>query len=146
MNLDLLRVSKPQRPLTRTKTKLVIATSRVPAGFPSPAESSIERTIDLNDWLIKNKLATFLVVADGDSMNFEFRSGDTLIVDRSIEPQHGQVVIACLDGEFTVKRWTVIENRHFLVASNPAYPPIPVTKENEFQIWGVVTFAIHKVS
>jgi DNA polymerase V len=146
MLLDSLHVSKPQRVRVRSKAKLIIATSKVPAGFPSPAEHYIERTIDLNEWLIKNKLATFLVVADGDSMNFEFRSGDTLVVDRSIEPQHGQVVIACLDGEFTVKRWTVIGDKHYLVASNPAYPPIPVTKENEFLIWGVVTFAIHKVS
>jgi DNA polymerase V len=124
---------------------LIIASSTVPAGFPSPAENYIERTIDLNEWLIKNKLATFLVVAEGDSMAFEFHSGDTLIVDRSIEPKHGDVVIACLDGEFTVKRWVVDGEQHLLVSSNPGYLPIAVTRENEFLIWGVVTFSIHKV-
>lgn len=144
--MDSLSVTQPRRLRARSKLPLIIASSKVPAGFPSPAENYIERSIDLNEWLVKNKLATFLVVADGDSMNFEFRSGDTLIVDRSIEPKHGDVVIACLDGEFTVKRWTRIEERHYLVAANPAYPPMEVTKENEFLIWGVVNFAIHKVS
>jgi DNA polymerase V len=144
--MDSLRVTRPRRLRVGSKVKLIIASSKVPAGFPSPAENYIERTIDLNEWLIKNKLATFLVVAEGDSMNFEFRSGDTLIVDRSIEPKHGDVVIACLDGEFTVKRWVVDGDKHLLVASNSGYPPIEVTKDNEFLIWGVVTFSIHKVS
>jgi DNA polymerase V len=143
--MDSLRVTRPRRLRVGSKVKLIIASSKVPAGFPSPAENYIERTIDLNEWLIKNKLATFLVVAEGDSMNFEFRSGDTLIVDRSIEPKHGDVVIACLDGEFTVKRWVVDGDKHLLVASNSGYPPIEVTKDNEFLIWGVVTFSIHKV-
>ena len=143
--MDPLRVTRPRRLRVGPKVKLIIASNKVPAGFPSPADNYIERTIDLNEWLIKNKLATFMVVAEGDSMNFEFRSGDTLIVDRSIEPKHGDVVIACLDGEFTVKRWVVDADKHWLVASNSGYDPIPVTRENEFLIWGVVTFAIHKV-
>src|ERR1044071_9060218 len=140
--MEPLRVTHPRRLRARSRVKLVIASSTVPAGFPSPAENYIERSIDLNEWLIKNKLATFMVVAEGDAMAFEFNSGDTLIVDRSIEPKHGDVVIACLDGEFTVKRWILSEGKHYLVASNPGYLPIPVTKENEFLIWGVVTFAI----
>jgi DNA polymerase V len=143
--MESLRVSKPQRLISRRKLSLIIATTRVPAGFPSPAESYIERTINLDEWLITNKLATFLVVASGDSMAFDFHDGDTLIVDRSIEPKHGDVIIASLDDEFTVKRWVVDGDRHLLVASNPGYPPIEVTRENEFLIWGVVTFAIHKV-
>ena len=116
--MDSLLVKKPRRVSVGSRVKLIIASSKVPAGFPSPADNHIERTIDLNEWLIKNKLATFLVVAEGDSMNFEFRSGDTLIVDRSIEPKHGDVVIACLDGEFTVKRWVVDGEKHLLAASN----------------------------
>jgi DNA polymerase V len=144
--MDLQRVTQPQKVIALSKIELLVASSRVQAGFPSPAESHIERTIDLNEWLVGNKLSTFLVKVEGDSMNFEFRHGDILIVDKSIEPKPGDVVIACIDDEFTVKRWTRIEDRHYLVASNPAYAPIEVTEDNDCLIWGVVTYAIHRVS
>jgi DNA polymerase V len=68
--------------------------SKVPAGFPSPADDYIERSIDLNEELVKNKLTTFIVSTVGDSMALEFHSGDLLIVDRSLEPKHGDVVVA----------------------------------------------------
>jgi DNA polymerase V len=117
----------------------------VPAGFPSPAGDYVEREIDLNDWLITNRLATYIVRVEGDSMASEIHSGDRLIVDRSIEPRHGDVVVACVDGEMTVKRLMVEGGRHFLAADNPAYPPIEVDGEQELLIWGVVTNSIHRL-
>jgi len=117
----------------------------VPAGFPSPASDYVESEIDLNDWLITNKLATYIVRVEGDSMAGEIHSGDRLIVDRSLEPRHGDVVIACLDGEMTVKRLIVEDGRRLLVADNPDYPPIELNGEQELLIWGVVTSSIHRL-
>ena len=117
----------------------------VPAGFPSPASDFVEREIDLNDWLITNKLATYIVRVEGDSMAGEIHSGDRLIVDRSLEPRHGDVVIACVDGEMTVKRLIVEDGRRLLVADNPDYPPIELNGEQELLIWGVVTNSIHRL-
>jgi DNA polymerase V len=117
----------------------------VPAGFPSPAGDYVEREIDLNDWLITNRLATYIVRVEGDSMAGEIHSGDRLIVDRSLEPRLGDVVIACINGEMTVKRLMAEGGRHLLVADNPAYPPIEVDGEQELLIWGVVTNSIHRL-
>ena len=77
---------------------------RVSAGFPAPASDYVERDIDLNDWLIRNKLATYIVRVEGDSMEGEIHPDDRLIVDRSLDPRHRDVVIACVDGEMLVKR------------------------------------------
>ena len=117
----------------------------VPAGFPSPAGDYVESEIDLNDWLITNRLATYIVRVEGDSMAGEIHPGDRLIVDRSLEPRHGEVVVACINGEMTVKRLLVEEGRLLLVADNPAYPPIEVGGEQELFIWGVVTNSIHRL-
>jgi DNA polymerase V len=106
----------------------------VPAGFPSPASDYVEREIDLNDWLITNRLATYIVRVEGDSMTSEIHSGDRLIVDRSLEPRHGDIVIACVDGEMTVKRLVVADERRLLVADNPDYPPIELDGERELII------------
>ncbi|MFL6229989.1 MAG: LexA family protein, partial [Pyrinomonadaceae bacterium] len=117
----------------------------VPAGFPSPAGDYVEREIDLNDWLITNRLATYIVRVEGDSMAGEIHSGDRLIVDRSLEPRHGDVVVACINGEMTIKRLMAEGGRFLLVADNPAYPPIEVDGEQELLIWGVVTNSIHRL-
>jgi len=115
----------------------------VPAGFPSPADDYVERTIDLNEWLIGNELATFIVRAEGDSMTGEIHSGDRLIVDRSLEARHKDVVVACLDGEMIVKRLLVRDGRYYLQPENSSYPLIEITEERELIIWGVVTHSIH---
>lgn len=132
-------------PKTARRVRLRLFHSKVPAGFPSPADDYVERTIDLNEELIKNKLATFIVSADGHSMSLEFHSGDLLIVDRSLEPKHNDVVVACVDGEVTVKRLVIEGARRFLVPESPDYPIIEVNGDQELFIWGVVTYSIHKV-
>ena len=137
------------RSVSRTKmggrASLPIYLCRIPAGFPSPADDYIERSIDLNEWLIRNKLATYIVSVEGDSMAGEIHSGDRLIVDRSLEAKHNDVVVACLNGEMTVKRLLVQDGRRFLVAENPDYPPLELNGEQELIIWGVVTHSIHRL-
>jgi DNA polymerase V len=119
--------------------------SCVPAGFPSPASDYVESEIDLNEWLITNKLATYIVRVEGDSMASEIHPGDRLIVDRSLEPRPGDVVVACIYGEMTVKRLVGEDGRLLLVADNPAYPPIEINGDQELLIWGVVTNSIHRL-
>jgi DNA polymerase V len=106
------------------QTTIPLYMCRVSAGFPSPAGEYVESNIDLNDWLIRNKLATYIVIVEGDSMMNEIHPEDRLIVDRSLEPRHRDVVIACIDGEMLVKRLIVETGRYFLVAENPQYPTI----------------------
>jgi DNA polymerase V len=118
---------------------------RVSAGFPSPASDYVEREIDLNEWLIRNRLATYIVRVEGDSMMSEIHPEDRLIVDRSLEPRHRDVVIACLDGEMLVKRLIVEDGRHFLAAENSQYPMIELNGDQELIIWGVATHSIHRL-
>ena len=120
--------------------------SSVRAGFPSPADDYIEDFLDLNEYLIKHPAATFLVRAIGDSMiNASINSGDILVVDRSIEPTHGKIIIAAVDGELTVKRLYKKDNQTKLLPENPDYPEILITEESETVIWGVVTNVIHEI-
>ena len=120
--------------------------SAVEAGFPSPAEDYVEGSLDLNKHLIKHPAATFFVKVSGDSMiNACMYPGDILIVDRSIEAVDKKIVIAVLDGEFTVKRLRCRGNLFFLEPENEDYPPIKITEEMAFEVWGVVTNVIHKV-
>jgi len=116
----------------------------VAAGFPSPASDYIDKNIDLNEILIKNKVASFLVKAMGDSMvNAGIFSGDILIVDKSINPENNNIVVAIINGEFTVKRLIKDKQKIFLQPENPKYKPIEISVEDDFKIWGVVTFVIH---
>jgi DNA polymerase V len=119
--------------------------SGVSAGFPSPAEDYIEQCLDLNDLLVKNPAATFFVRVSGDSMRGAgINHDDILVVDRSLEPANGRIVIAVLAGEFTVKRLRRDANSCRLLAENPDYPAIEVTEESACEIWGVVTGSIHR--
>ncbi len=121
---------------------LVLA--RVPAGFPSPADDYVDGSLDLNELLIRRPEATFFVRVEGDSMvGAGIHSGDLLIVDRSAAATGGDVVIAAIDGELTVKRVRRGDGALWLVAENEAYPPLEVT--TELVIWGVVEHVIHKV-
>lgn len=116
----------------------------VAAGFPSPASDYIDKSIDLNEILIKNKVASFLVKAMGDSMvNAGIFSGDILIVDKSITPENKNIVVAILNGEFTVKRLIKEKQKVLLQPENIKYKPIEINAEDDFKIWGVVTFVIH---
>lgn len=133
-------------PVQGERVTIPIVLSRVPAGFPSPADDYIEKDIDLNEWLINNKLATFIVRVEGDSMAGEIHSGDWLVVDRSVEPKNKSVVVACVDGELLVKRLRVDDDgSRFLVPENPDYPLVEINGHKEVFIWGVVRFGIHKM-
>lgn len=120
--------------------------SFVAAGFPSPADDFLDRTLDLHELLIKHPVATFFVRVVGDSMrDAEIQSGDILIVDRSLEPSDGKIVVAVLNGEFTVKRLRkTSKGEVLLIPENDTYPTITVHEESDFQVWGVVTYVIHK--
>jgi DNA polymerase V len=119
--------------------------SAVQAGFPSPADDFMEKMLDLNEHLIQHPAATFFVRVEGDSMmGAGILKGDILIVDRSIEAVSERIVIAVINGEFTVKRLKMENGKISLEAENPNYPPISIKKEWDFQIWGVVTYIIHQ--
>tara|TARA_B100000427_G_C15494198_1_gene589062 strand:- start:1277 stop:1792 length:516 start_codon:yes stop_codon:yes gene_type:complete len=126
--------------------KLPLYTSAVQAGFPSPADDYIEEKLDLNKHLIKHPSATFFVKVTGDSMiKAGIHSGDILIVDRSIEPTKGKIVIAAIDGELTVKRLSYESDGNYLLPENDNYTPIKIDEHNDLTIWGVVTSVLHSV-
>lgn len=116
---------------------------RVSAGFPSPAEVYVEKHLSLDDLLVQSKVSTYFVYAKGHSMkDAGIGDGDLLIVDRALEAFDKSIVVAMLDGDFTIKRLHLRENEVILLPENPAYPPIHVTKEMSFEIWGVVKHVI----
>lgn len=118
--------------------------STVPAGFPSPAEDYIEQSLDLNEHLIKHPAATFFLRVSGDSMiGAGIHHDDILVVDRSLTPLSGKIVIAIVDGELTVKRFLQHGQKCRLVAENPDYSDIELENDMNLEIWGVVTSSIH---
>ena len=120
---------------------LPLALAGVRAGFPSPADDYIEDELDLTKFLVKNKAATFLVRAAGDSMEGAgIRDGALLVVDRSAEAHDGSIVIAVVDGQLTVKRLRRVEGRAWLEAANPRYKAIEVSGDD--MVWGVVAHAV----
>ena len=130
----------PKRITLRTPISL----SYISAGFPSPAEPHLDQALDLHELMVENPAATFFVRVSGDSMiGAGIQSNDILVVDRSREARNNDIIVAILFGEFTVKRWIQRKSKAFLQAENPHYPPIEITKDSDFEIWGVVTYAIH---
>ena len=133
------------RPVARSPNTLLLPlyTSRIAAGFPSPADDHLEAPLDLNEHLIKHPASTFVVKVDGDSMiGAGIYSGDLLVVDRSLEAQSGHIVVAVVNGELTVKRFVIERKRARLVPENPAYKPIEIKDGLELVIWGVVAHVI----
>jgi DNA polymerase V len=129
----------------RTSLRLPLVSASVEAGFPSPADDHLERGIDLNEELIRNPAATFLVRVKGDSMrDAGIHSGDVLIVDKSLTPTDRKIVVAMIDGNFTVKRFRKRGGQVFLEAENPDFAPIEVTEGQELSIFGVVSYIIHQ--
>lgn len=119
---------------------------KVPAGFPSPAADHAQERIDLNKQLIRNQEATYLFRVKGDSMTgIGIYEGDTLLVDRSVNPKHNHVVLAQLNNEFTVKRLYRRGGVVKLLAENNLYPARLIKEEDDFVVWGVVTFNLHKL-
>lgn len=124
---------------------LPYAEDGIRAGFPSPAQDYMELSIDLNKELIKNPSSTFYGRVVGNSMQDEnIVEGDILVIDKSLELADGDLAVCFVDGEFTVKRVRLEKDAAYLVPSNPDYPTIKVTEENEFLVWGVVTYTIKK--
>jgi DNA polymerase V len=124
---------------------LPLFSNRVSAGFPSPADDHLEASLDLNQHLIQHPAATFFVRASGNSMiNAGINNNDILVVDRSLEPKHGDIIIAALNGELTVKRLHRKDKKVTLRPENPDYPEIDIIEETDFLIWGVVTSVVHQ--
>ena len=136
----------PPQPLReqRTPLQLPLAGEQVAAGFPSPAEDYVDVGIDLNDQLIRHPTSTFFLRVSGDSMTGAgIHDGDLLVVDRSLNPRPGRVVVAVLDGGFTLKRLVRHQGRLRLEAANPDYPPLELQTCGDVQIWGVAVHVIH---
>ncbi len=127
-----------------TKAPLPLMMYRVSAGFPSPCDDYLDCKLDLNEHLISNKASTFLIRAVGDSMaNAGILDGDLLVVDRSLRPQSGDIVIAAVGGDFLVKRIRIQAHRILLEAANDNYPTLCISDTAECEVWGVVTSAVH---
>ena len=125
--------------------EIKLAEPLVPAGFPSPADDFIEMEINLQDYIVKNKEATFCVKVEGTSMTKAgINTGDIMIVDRSLNPKHNDIVLAVIDGEFTVKRLAVNNESIYLMPENDSFSPIQINEYMDFQIWGIITHIIHK--
>ncbi|MFT3742445.1 MAG: translesion error-prone DNA polymerase V autoproteolytic subunit [Gammaproteobacteria bacterium] len=118
---------------------------KVSAGFPAPTDDTVDRNLDLNELLIQHPAATFFVRVSGHSMvEANIFDQDILIIDRSIEPTHGKIVVAAVEGAMTVKRLHIgKDNRIYLMPENTAFQSILVNPEQGVHIWGVVTHIIH---
>lgn len=124
--------------------KAAVAGSVV-AGFPSPAEQYLEPPLDLNAYLVKWPAATYFVRVEGESMvGAGIRDGDILVVDRSLDPRDGSVVIACVDGDFTVKTYRRDRKGVRLEPANPDFPTITFEPGRELRLFGVVTACVHR--
>ncbi len=131
---------------TLSEMSLPLFASRVPAGAPVAGDDMKEADIDLNTHLVNRPGSTFMVTVRGHSMrDAGIQDGDLLLVDRSIEPRSGKVVVAVVDGEVTVKRLEQTASSLRLLPENPDYAPIDISPESNFMIWGVVTRVIHTV-
>ena len=128
------------------KKKLLIpfVDTKVNAGFPSPAQDYTEQKLDLNEHLIKHPSSTFIIKVNGSSMTGDgIFDKSLLIVDRSLDYKNNSIVIASINGEFTVKKIEKIKGKYYLVASNKDFEPIPVNEETELLIWGIVTWVLN---
>ena len=134
-------------PATKTKQMAPLFEHYVEAGFPSPADDYIEKTLDLNELCIQHPSATFYVRIKGESMvDAHIYPGDIVIIDRAIESASGKIILAVLNGEFTIKRLIKENNTWILKAENNAYQPIQIKPNDTFEVWGVITYVIHKTN
>ncbi len=130
-----------------SELELQFADQGIRAGFPSPAQDYMSDSIDLNQELIRHPATTFYARAVGDSMKgCGIDDGDLLVIDKAIDPQEGDIVVAYIDGEFTLKKVRLEPDGSclWLIPANDEYPPIKVTEENNFLIWGVLTYNIKR--
>lgn len=133
-----------------THMELPFAESGIRAGFPSPAQDYMGDAIDFNRDMILHPECTFYARCAGDSMiDIGIDDGDLLVIDKLLEPKNGDIVVAYIDGEFTLKRLkteydTTHHKKLFLISENQKYDPIEITEENNFRIWGVLIYTIKK--
>lgn len=146
----------PENPIASGMTVLPIqgaddlslpyADDGVHAGFPAPAQSTMETAIDLNKDLIEHPESTFYARVEGDSMiGAHIFEGDILIIDRSLTPSNGDIALCIVDGEFTVKYLEINKDFALLRPANPDYPVLRVDQNDGFSVWGIVTYVIHAV-
>lgn len=133
------------RPDLTTLMPLPYADQGIQAGFPSPAQDYISESIDLNREIVKHPAATFYGRVSGESMIDDgIDPDDIIVIDRSIEPRDGDLAVCCVDGEFTLKRIKLENDKVWLIPANESFDPILVTPENRFEVWGVVTYTIKR--
>ncbi|CAJ1306390.1 TPA: translesion error-prone DNA polymerase V autoproteolytic subunit [Klebsiella pneumoniae] len=120
-----------------------IYTERIPAGFPSPAAGYEKQDLNLHEYCVRHPSATYFLRVEGNSMeDARIHDGDVLVVDRALEPEHGSIVIAAVDNEFTVKR-LLLHPRPCLMPMNPAYSPLYFDPDSDtVQLWGVVSYSV----
>ena len=129
---------------TTKKFRIPLLNDSVSAGFPSPADDYTEENIDLNEHLISNPFSTFFLKVKGDSMiNAGIKDKDLIIVDKSLIAKPGNIIIAMIDGEFTIKRLSIKNDELYLKAENNNYPDFRFKNHIDVQIWGVVIYSIH---
>ena len=146
MSVTSAEILSPPIPFEKcTSMRIPLVTAIVDAVFPSPADDHLERSIDLNEERIRNKVATYCVRVQGESMrDAGIHAKDVLVVDRSITPTDKQIVVAMIDGDFTVKRFRKYGAKLFQKAANPDFPSIQISEDQELIIWGAVTYIIHQ--
>ena len=127
----------------RTKLAVPLVSSTASCGFPSPADDYLDRPLDFNELLVQNVAATFAVRISGESMTGAgLFPGDIAVVDRSLTPWNGCIVLALIEGEFTIKRFCRVDGGIVLLAENPRYPNIEISEESGLEVWGVLKHAI----
>lgn len=140
----LLSLTRPSKEMFRRQRALL--RGAVPAGFPSPADDHVEQRLSLDEHLIQHRESTFFMRVSGQSMRgLGIFDSDLLVVDRALPATHGSVIIAVVDGEFTVKQLLHTPDGQILRAAHPNYPDILVRPEQDFSIWGVVSWNVHKL-
>lgn len=146
IRVPISRLADVERAVSHQSLSIPFFSSKVQAGFPSPADDYIEGYLDLNTKFIRHPSSTFVLQATGESMiDAGIFSGDWLLVDKSIEAVDGNIVIAAINGELTVKRLSRQGNEVQLLPANPKFKPIDITEGSELVIWGVVTSVIHEL-
>lgn len=137
------------KPDLKSAHKIPLLEGKVQAGFPSSAENYAEKSLDLNELVVRHPAATFFIRVRGNSMeNAGIKNNDILVVDRAVQASDNKIVIARINDELTVKRIRRVGEHLFLMpdaADENEYKPIKITDEMDFEVWGVVTFVIHQV-
>ncbi len=127
------------------RSPLPLYTSRPQAGFPAPGDDQVEKVLDINDLVVKHPTSTFFVRVEGDSMvGAGIFSDDVLVVDRSVTPKDGSIVVAAVYGELVVKRLSARGDTHILVSENEDYEPIVIGGNEDCFIWGVVVGSVRQ--